>query len=182
MAQLEGKLTVPVTIEMELPEIPPPDQGTPPTVQPPVLAESYFWYQDGADLSILLGGEGGQKLNDKLIGAQAWYRGGMFVGWIRLAPSSPEAGSALMVFPRGGHFEFRTPGLANAGNAAYGTGWYSNAVEKDAMPVRVEWRKYGLEFAVPNPSVSDKFSRIKKGFPTTWETYGLRLSWQIPVP
>ena len=178
MAKLDGKLTVPVTIELELPEIPPPGNGDP----GPAPAEPYFWYQDGADLSILLGGEGGQKLNSKLAAAQAWYRGGMFTGWIKLNPSSPEAGSALMIFPRGDHFEFRTPGLANAGNAAYGTGWYSNGSEADVMPVRVEWRDYGLEFSVPNPALSDRFSRIKKGFPTTWETYGLLLSWQIPVP
>lgn len=163
-----GKIVFPFDGMVILPDFPSGGNGE----------EIYHWYQDGKDLSILTKDK---KLNDKILSAQAVYRGGVFSGHIRLDASSPIDGEAIMVFPRGDHFEFKTPGLANAG-VAYGSGWYSNKDGKDAGPVMVQWKNYGLRFLAVYPDDSDRLRAVKKGFPTNWETYGLFLSWEIQVP
>lgn len=160
---VKGTITFPFDGTVDLPE----GGGSAP--------EEYHWFQDGADLSILTKDK---KLNDKILSAQAVFRGGVFSGHIRLDKSSPIEGEPIMVFPRGDHFKFIIPGLANAG-AAYGSGWYSNKDGFDAQPILVQWLNYGLQFLAPNDG---RLSRVKKGFPTTWENYGLFLSWEVQVP
>lgn len=178
MQEFEGELSGKFTGTIDLPDVgngdPPPGNGG----APPAAEEPYHWYQDGADLSILVGD---QKLNDKLLSAQAVYRGGVFSGHIVLDKSAPQASEPIMVFPRGDHFEFKTPGLANAG-VAFGTGWYSNKSGHDGFPVHVQWQSYGLKFLIPDPKDSGRLRTVKKGYPTTWETYGLFLSWTVAVP
>jgi hypothetical protein len=163
-----------------------PDQGStnpPPTEPPPAPVEVYHWFDTGVDISILTKDK---KLNDKLIESQMIYRGGVFFGFIKLDPSSPIDGEPLMVFPRGGHIPFVNEGLANF-QKVYGSGSYSNKDDKDGQFVRVKWifdsaNGLGLQFEIPSSANEDEFSRVKKGFPTNWETYGLFLSFSIGVP
>jgi hypothetical protein len=164
-------------------EVLPPPTEPPPTEPPPVPAEDYHWYNTGEDISILTGDK---KLNDKLVESQMVYRSGQFWGFVLLNASSPTSGEPIRVYPRGGHIPFKFEGLANAGKT-FGNGSYSNKSQADGRYCQVRWIReephgLGLEFSVQDPMNSDKWSRIKKGFPTTWETYGLFLSWNIGVP
>ncbi len=162
---------------------PPPGNGDPSAPGPEQpIEEIYHWYRDGAELSILTKDK---KLNGKLVSAQAWYRAGMFSGHIVLDPSSPVNQEPIMVYPRGNHIPFKSGGLARAG-LAFGNGWYANKVLADARAIQVKWLNtdegLGIQFLATDKSRSDRLSRIKKGFPTDWQTYGLFLSWTIGVP
>jgi hypothetical protein len=163
---------------------PEPGSTNPPPTQPPAdPVEVYHWFDTGEDISILTKDK---KLNDKLIESQMVYRGGMFFGFIKLDASSPIDGEPLIVIPRGNHIPFVNRGLANF-QKIYGSGHYSNKDDKDGQFVRVKWilddaNGLGLQFEAQNVPNSLQFSRVKKGFPTNWETYGLFLSWSIGVP
>ena len=165
------------------PPEPPNGNGDPTPDPPPTVEDDYHWFDTLEDISILTGDK---KLNDKLVESQMVYRSGKFWGFIRLDPSSPDPGKPVMVYPRGGHIPFRFEGLANAGKT-YGTGWYANKSGADAQPVQVRWLRVephglGIEFAYFAPNHEAVFARVKRGAPTTWETYGLSLSWEIGVP
>ena len=160
---LKGTVVLPDVGSVDPPP-PPPGNGDP----SPPAAEPYHWFQNGVDLSILVGD---QKLNEKLITAQAVYRSGIFSGFILLDKSSPQAGESIRVIPRGDHIPFQTPGLANIAGATYGTGWYANKSQKDGMPCRVEWEGYGLKFRVPDPGNSGRMASVKKGYPSDWGGY-----------
>ena len=158
------------------------DLASPPQIPMPVPAPpnemEYHWYQDGEDLEVRTGQV---NLTNKIISAQAFYRSGIFSGYVLLDKSSPDDHLPLEVRPVGGHIPFENGGLASAG-LVYGTGYYHNKSKHDGFPCLVQWVNYGLRFHVATSKDSDKVDFVKKGYPTNWPSYGLFLSWSIAVP